>query len=310
MSIFEEIRSTFVENFELYFNYTRAWLKKPFLQSQLSIVVLVSVLVFLMEAVFPKKKNYNLVGRKGFFTDIIYLIFIDFGLMMLGFYAATSVVEMLFLKILGALSITVPIIDVSIWPVPVQFVVFYLLIDFAQFFGHYLMHKSDFLWQFHRIHHAPKEIGFATTRHFHWVEYLVLKPCMWIPLGLLGFSGKDYVIYYMWFGIFLVFLSHANVKIKWGIINYIFITPDNHFWHHAKNIPLRTGVNFSSTLMIWDHLFKTFYLPKNIEPQLGIPEDDIPSGFFGQMWSPFKRILSRKTDNTQMSGSIQSKKSK
>lgn len=300
MSLWEEVKNNFVQNFELYYNYTRAWFKKPFIDSQFSIVLIVSFFVFLLEAILPKKKKYDLVGRKGFFTDLLYVLFIDFGLMVFGFYAATSVVELLFLKVIGKAGITVPIYDVTQWPVWIQFAVFYILMDFAQFIAHYLMHKSDFLWQFHRIHHAQKELGFASTRHFHWVEYLILKPCMYVPLGLLGFSGKDYVIYYMWIGIFLVFLSHANVKIKWGFLNYILITPDNHFWHHAKNIPLRTGVNFASTLMIWDHLFKTFYLPKDVEPQLGIPEDDIPSGFWGQMLSPFQRIFKRKTENLQM----------
>lgn len=308
MAIWSEITKVFSESFDLYWNYTRMWFKHPVLESQFAIVIIVSIVVFLMEAFLPKKLNYQLIGRKGFFTDLIYVVFIDFVLMAIGFYAATSVVEMLFVKSLGKIGITLPLVQVDAWPVWLQFVVFYLMIDFAQWFGHYMMHRIGFLWQFHKIHHAQEQLGFASTRHFHWFEYCVLKPCMYVPLGIFGFSSKAFIIYYLWIGIFLVFLSHANIKIRWGILNYIIITPDNHFWHHSKNVPGKYGVNFASTLTIWDHLIGAFYLPKDKTPKLGVPEDDVPKGFFGQMLWPFKKIARRQSCSTQAEQDSNSKK--
>ncbi len=44
-----------------------------------------------------------------------------------------------------------------------------LAIDFGWWCGHYLGHKVDFLWQFHKLHHSVKEMGFAAHLRFHWM---------------------------------------------------------------------------------------------------------------------------------------------
>ena len=57
-----------------------------------------------------------------------------------------------------------------------------------------------------------------------------------------------------------------------------------HIWHHSKELPVKTGVNFGLTLSVWDYLFKTDYIPntgKDIE--LGFEGDEsFPQGFIRQ----------------------------
>jgi sterol desaturase/sphingolipid hydroxylase (fatty acid hydroxylase superfamily) len=169
-----------------------------------------------------------------------------------------------------------------------------------QWFGHFLLHRVDFLWNFHKIHHAQEELGFASTRHFHWVEYFIFKPLIYIPFILLNVQLSEFLIIYLWIGLSFTFFSHANVAVKWRWFNLVFITPETHYWHHAVNLPekRRYGVNFASVLTIWDHLFGYFYYPKKDEkltPKLGVTEQKVmPETFIGQMIQPFQAAFGRK----------------
>lgn len=298
----KEIVEVFSNTFNMYADYAMHSLKNPAWNNPFYIVPSICIITFILEVVLPKKKNYSLLGRKGFFLDLFYVFFIDFLLNIIGFYAMTSVVEFVFRKSLAAIGIdSVVIADIHNLPFFFQFLVAFVLVDFVQWFGHYLLHRFNFLWHFHKIHHAQEELGFASTRHFHWFEYFVFKPLLYIPFNFLNFSVAEFVGIYLWFGLFFTFFSHCNVKVNWKWFNLIFISPETHYWHHAKNIPHKFGVNYASTLTLWDHLFGFYYYPKDKEPILGVPDQkEIPSSFLGQMIHPFKELFVKKKKNIQM----------
>jgi sterol desaturase/sphingolipid hydroxylase (fatty acid hydroxylase superfamily) len=290
----------FWKGFDEYADYTANSFANPSFYNPLIYLFFVYIATFFLELVLPKRLNYSPVTRKGFWTDILYLIFIDFAFMLIGFYAVTSTIEYFTLKTLNHFGVHLPLVDLHhALPGWARFLVFFIVIDFLQWFAHFLEHRIGFLWQFHKVHHAQETLGFASTRHFHFGEYLVLKPAFWIPFGLLGFQASEYVIYYVWTGYFLTFLSHCNIRMNFGPLKYIFITPETHYWHHSRNIPGKYGVNYASSLVIWDLLFGHFYNPKDKKPILGIAENDVPDSFLGQMAYPFKRIFSRKKDVPQ-----------
>jgi sterol desaturase/sphingolipid hydroxylase (fatty acid hydroxylase superfamily) len=294
---FATVKESFSQNFNLYLEYFFHMIKTPSFTNPFYALLTIYILTFLLEAILPKKENYPLTGRKGFKLDLMYIVFIDFMLAAIGFYAVTSVIEYIFVALMAKAGITLPLLDVNVMPIALQFLFFLLVVDFVQFLGHFILHRFDFLWEFHKIHHAQEQLGFASTRHFHWFEYVVFKPLLYIPFGLLGYGAKEYVIYYLWFGYFFTFFSHCNVKVNWGFFNYVFINPDTHYWHHSKNSPGRFGVNFASVLPIWDLLFGTFYLPKDqkLKPQLGVHgQKEMPETFIGQMIYPFKAVLKPK----------------
>ncbi|HTL80651.1 MAG TPA: sterol desaturase family protein, partial [Bacteroidia bacterium] len=230
---------------------------------------------------------------------------IDFLFQVIGFLALTFTVEFIFTNWMKNMGVSIPLVHVGKLPLLAQFLIFFIIMDFCQFFAHFLLHRIDFFWKFHKIHHAQETLGFASTRHFHIMEYLVLRPFGWIPMGLIGYNEHSYIIctaLYMWIAYFLVFFSHCNVKINFGILNKIIITPNTHYWHHAKNIPRKYGVNYASVLVIWDFLFRSFYLPEDpkLQPILGVPDNDVPKGFFGQLIYPFKTLFTKKKDAQMM----------
>jgi sterol desaturase/sphingolipid hydroxylase (fatty acid hydroxylase superfamily) len=291
---------TVSQSFSMYWTYLTHSFKDPDVHNPLIYLFLVYAITFSIEQLAPKRLNYPVIGRKGFWTDLLYLFFIDFAIQAIGLYAVATAVEFAVLKMFNSAGIATPLFNLhDALPPYLRFIVFFVVIDFLQWGAHFVLHRSNFLWQFHKIHHAQEQLGFASTRHFHFGEYLVLKPAFWIPFALCGFKTADYVIWYVWIAYMLTFLSHCNIRINWGFLKYIFITPETHFWHHSRNIPGKYGVNYASSLAVWDLLFGSFYNPKDKEPVLGIPDNDVPESFWGQMAYPFKAIFRMKNSPVQ-----------
>jgi sterol desaturase/sphingolipid hydroxylase (fatty acid hydroxylase superfamily) len=295
----EKAAETFSHAFGFFWHYLLYMLAHPAINNPYYVVIVVCSVCFVLELMLPKKQGYEVLRRRGFWLDLVYVFFMDFVFWALGFYAITSVVEYIFLDSLHHLGFEHPqLFNISRLPVIVQFLILFVLVDFVQFVGHWLLHRVNFLWAFHKIHHAQEQLGFASTRHFHWVEFFVFKPLLYIPFGLIGFSVQNYISFELWVGYFLTFFSHCNVKVNFGRLNYILINPETHYWHHAKNIPGRYGVNYASILNIWDVIFGTFYLPENKKPELGVPDiKEIPATFMGQMLYPFKTLSRKNVQN-------------
>lgn len=315
MSFIQQIPQVFSNAFHAFLDYFTRALSNPALDNPYYAIIIISTVCFLIEISLPKKHNYPLVRRKGFVLDLVYLFFIDFVFWGVGFYAAICVVEFAFLSFLAQLGISHPqLLSVAALPEFFQVAFLFLTTDLLEYAGHWMLHEFDFLWAFHKIHHAQEELGFASTRHFHWFEFFVFKPLLYIPFSLIGYTAASFFVFQLWTGYFLTFLSHCNIKVKWGKISYYIITPETHYWHHAQNIPRRHGVNYASVLNIWDRMFGTFYLPKNKEPQLGIPDiKEVPETFIGQMIYPFT-VLRKKSDQLRdlppKPGKVHSRKQK
>jgi sterol desaturase/sphingolipid hydroxylase (fatty acid hydroxylase superfamily) len=292
-----------VSSFSEYWNYTKGSFKAPDIHYPLIFLLLVYIGTFAFEYFAPKRMNYPLTRRKGFWTDIWYVIFMDYVIQVIGLYAVATAFEFVTLRIMHSVGIETPVFNLhDALPLWARFIVFFIVIDFLQWFAHLLLHRSNFFWQFHKIHHAQETLGFASTRHFHFGEYLLLKPAFWIPFTIFGFriaEDGNYIVWYIWIAYTLTFLSHCNIKLNWGFLKYIFITPETHYWHHSRNIPGKYGVNYASSLVIWDLLFGKFYNPKDKEPILGIPENDVPDSWLGQMAYPFKAIFNMKKSPPQ-----------
>jgi sterol desaturase/sphingolipid hydroxylase (fatty acid hydroxylase superfamily) len=292
--VFAAYKSNMIELLKFDLSHPAQLLSNPFFT-----ILVVCLLCLVLEYTLPKKKDYPVLGRKGFFTDLFYIVFTDILLHGFGFLALITTIEW-FIKFYSQ-SDNPELFSISALPVWSQYLLLFLMVDFSQWLAHFLLHRVNFLWQFHKVHHAQETLGFGSTRHFHFFEFFILKPFLFIPMKLVGFSAEEYFICHMWFGYFLTFYSHCNVKLSWGFLDYVIINPETHYWHHSKNVPGKYGVNFASILTLWDILFGFFYLPKDkkTEPELGIENNNVPPGFWGQLWFPFRAILSKKVREPQ-----------
>ena len=252
-------------------------------------LIVISLAVWGLEIVFPWRKEQS-IFRKDFWMDGFYMFFnfFIFSIAISGIYNLLSV----FFKQINITAKSFAIMDISSWDMWVQLLVFFILLDFVQWFTHVLLHRYPFLWKFHKVHHSVKEMGFAAHLRYHWMENILYKPLKTFGVMLLGgFEPQQaYIVHF--FAITIGHLNHANVKITWGPLKYIFNNPVMHLYHHAYTLPEgKYGVNYGISLSLWDYIFKTNYIPEDSgKIEIGFPGDDqFPQNFIDQNIYGFKK---------------------
>ncbi|MCP4157393.1 MAG: sterol desaturase family protein [bacterium] len=251
-------------------------------------LIVISLFFFILEQAFPWRVGQPRI-RKDFWLDVFYMFFNFFIFPLLLFNALGNTASQLFGDFLGVFGLTNWVaISVGSLPKWGQLILMMVLRDFIQFNIHRLLHRSNYLWEFHKVHHSVKQMGFAAQLRYHWMENIVYKSLEYIPLGLLGFGIGDFFIIHA-IAIFIGHFNHANFKIPLGPFKYIFNNPQMHIWHHAKKMPHRYGCNFGISLSLWDYLFGTAYIPSDgRDIRLGFPGDrKFPKGFVTQSVYPF-----------------------
>lgn len=258
-------------------------------------LIIISIVVWLLEIVFPWRKN-QAIFRKDFWLDTFYMFFNFFLLNLIVLIALTNTVATFFNDILGVIGVSISnfqLFDIDKLPRGLGLFIFFIVSDFVQWNTHRLLHRSSFLWNFHKVHHSVKEMGFAAHLRYHWMEPIVYKSLLYVPIAIIGgFDAQDVAIVHF-LSIAIGHLNHANLGWDYGVLKYVFNNPKMHIWHHAKVLPTHVGygVNFGLTLSLWDYLFKTNYVPhsgKDIE--LGFDGDEnFPKGFLGQELYPLQK---------------------
>jgi len=251
-------------------------------------LIIISLVVWGLEIVFPWRKNQPLF-RKDFWLDTFYMFFNFFLLNLIVLIALSNTAEQFFNDILGLVGLSVAnfqLFDINTFPYWARLLVFFIIIDFVQWFTHTLLHRYEFLWNFHKVHHSVKQMGFAAHLRYHWMEPVVYNSMKYIPLAIMGgFTAQDVAIVHF-FNITIGHLNHANINWDYGWLKYILNNPRMHIWHHAKELPedRKMGVNFGITLSIWDYIFKTNYIPYNgRDIELGFEGDEkFPKDFIHQ----------------------------
>ena len=252
-------------------------------------LISISLFVWVLEIIFPWRKKQS-VFRKDFWLDGFYMFFnfFIFSIAISGFY---RLIQVGFSDI-GITSKSIAFIDPSTWPMWLQLLVFFIILDFVQWFTHTLLHKYSFLWKFHKVHHSVKEMGFAAHLRYHWMENIFYKPLKTFAVMILfGFEPEQaYIVHFI--AITIGHFNHANIKITWGPLKYIINNPVMHLHHHAYDVPEgRYGVNFGISLSLWDYIFKTNYIPEDSGTiDLGFPGvDKFPKSFIDQNTYGFRK---------------------
>ena len=168
-----------------------------------------------------------------------------------------------------------------------QLVAYIVFSDFCLYWIHRAFHHK-LLWNYHSIHHAPKQVEWTTAYRFHPINIALGTQMVDVIFLHLGIS-PDVLIFLRPLDTAFSFFVHANIDINLGIFGTLIASPIFHRWHHAIDEEC-ISKNFSSTLAIWDVLFKTYYMPSHKKPHTyGIGDQSYPHSAIGQLLYPFKR---------------------
>ncbi|MBI4030090.1 MAG: sterol desaturase family protein [Proteobacteria bacterium] len=173
------------------------------------------------------------------------------------------------------------------WPMAAQVALGVVVAEFGLYWGHRIAHEWPPLWRFHAIHHSVTRLWIINTGRFHFIDSLksiVLGMSILLALG----APMEVFVWLSAITAFIGMMTHCNVDMRFGLLSWVFNTPGLHRWHHSRDI--REGNrNYSENIMLWDHLFGTFFNPAGRRPpvDIGIAEY-MPPGFLAQLAWPFR----------------------
>ncbi len=145
---------------------------------------------------------------------------------------------------------------------------FFILDDFSKFIVHMMMHKFEFFWSFHKVHHSAKTLTPMTVFRTHPVEGMIFIFRNAITQGIvIGFfyfisGGNLSLITIVGANVFsFIFhltgsnLRHSHISISyWKPLEKIFISPAQHQIHHSIE-KKHYDKNFGVTFAFWDLIF-------------------------------------------------------
>jgi sterol desaturase/sphingolipid hydroxylase (fatty acid hydroxylase superfamily) len=233
-----------------------------------------------------------------FFNSYIKLLLIG-PLLIYGYYLSYYVNDSLHV-IFGKFSIQLPINTIII----LYTIALTLFGDFSSFLVHYIMHKSPFLWRFHKIHHSATVLNPITQYRIHPIELLINNIRGGFVIGLVTgvfnylsvyqidkwtFIGVN--VFHFLFLLWGANLRHSHVKFSYPtFFETIFISPFQHQIHHSSN-PEHYDKNMGSKFALWDWMFGTLVKSKDITKNLKFglgKEDKDYNSFIKNIITPFK----------------------
>ncbi|MBL8269319.1 sterol desaturase family protein [Steroidobacter sp.] len=174
-------------------------------------------------------------------------------------------------------------------PVWVQFLLAVFCADLAQALLHRAYHNIPWLWRFHAVHHSSRNMDWLAGSRVHAVEIILTRSSVLLPLVVLGFSSAAVNAYVILVGLQAV-LAHANLRLNFGWLEYLLVTPRYHHWHHARDAAY-VDVNYAIHLPLIDMLMGTFKRPPPAQwpAEYGVMKlETVPTGFWPQAWMPFR----------------------
>ena len=146
------------------------------------------------------------------------------------------------------------------------YILSFIFIDFASYWGHRLNHKVNLFWNNHIIHHSSEEFNLACALRQSISGLIGFRAIFLIPAAIFGIPS-DIIITLTPIHLFAQFWYHTQHIGKLGWIEYILVTPSQHRVHHAINKKY-IDKNLSAIFCVWDRMFGTFQEELDEEPPI------------------------------------------
>ena len=255
----------------------------PLIVSTYVPVLSVAAVVGWLELRQPNRDNWRPVAGE-VKTDLTFMFVVQLALPpLVAFLFAYALVE-------PARSLSLPIARCwpHNWPIWMQAVLMVLSVDFMRYWLHRAAHESDTLWRLHSVHHSVEQLYWLNTARFHPIEK-ALQMCLdSLPFLLMEVDAAVLALYYLAYAA-NGFFQHCNIRLRYGFLNYIVGSAETHRWHHSRE-PREANANYGNTVIVWDLLFGTWFLPANRDVEsLGLKDPSYPRAFLGLMRAPFNR---------------------
>ena len=185
--------------------------------------------------------------------------------------------------------------NITAWPAWLEFLVAWLLLDFALYLQHVLSHALPVFWRLHRVHHSDLDFDLTTGVRFHPLEILLSMLYKMAVVAALGAPPWAVLIFEVVLNGASVF-NHGNVHIPEKIdrwLRFFIVTPDMHRVHHSSVVN-ETNSNFGFSISLWDRLCGTYRAQPALGQlgfEIGLKEYRERLGWGALLLLPFRRKL-------------------
>ncbi|VAW46331.1 Fatty acid hydroxylase family (carotene hydroxylase/sterol desaturase) [hydrothermal vent metagenome] len=163
-------------------------------------------------------------------------------------------------------------------PLLIEVIICLLVYEFFQYWYHRYSHErrgklGAWFWRVHVAHHLPDKVYILMHAVFHPINMIFTQIIIQGTLVLSGITAESIFLFNAIMAL-QGFISHYNVTIKAGFLNYIFIGTELHRYHHSADTV--EAKNYGSVISFWDIVFGTFYYkPDSVPYRLGVNNIDI-----------------------------------
>lgn len=249
-----------------------------------SLIILISIIT---EKLYPRFSQQKTARSKFLIQDISWLI-----LNLWLFWKIIAPTSQFFRSIAAKIPFLSDINILSDQNLLLQVLCTIIIKDFIEYLIHNLLHRINFLWQFHKVHHSLEEMNWLGNTRFHPFESLFYDILKYTPMALLGTSNEALLIVGS-FSYLIGSLNHCNCSFSYGPLKYILNSPAMHIWHHDRINHKNKGQNFGVVFSTWDFIFRTAHFPPNDTPQkLGFKGDkNFPKKLIARLIYPLIKKL-------------------
>jgi sterol desaturase/sphingolipid hydroxylase (fatty acid hydroxylase superfamily) len=173
------------------------------------------------------------------------------------------------------------------------FLLYVVILDFADYWRHRLSHIFDWWYALHALHHAQTQMTFWSDDRNHVLDEL-MSFGWFIGVGLLiGVPPLQFPLLVLLLK-FLESFSHANTRVRFGWLGErLLISPRFHRAHHGLLAAGQRSCNFGAVLPWWDMLFRTADFSSDFVPT-GDPTAEpalVRGGWTAQQAAGLRRLL-------------------
>jgi sterol desaturase/sphingolipid hydroxylase (fatty acid hydroxylase superfamily) len=174
-------------------------------------------------------------------------------------------------------------------PLWLQAIAVIVVLDLFFYWMHRAKHRFDWWWRLHETHHSSRDLDWFSSVRFHPLEKILDRSIYLAPLLFLGVSEQALLIL-AGLDAVVATISHANVRLGFGPLIYVFVGPEMHRLHHARAATAQR-CNFGNNLSIFDWLFGTAVLPDTLPEAFGLEDEAYPEGnIVRQFFHAFRRF--------------------
>lgn len=170
-------------------------------------------------------------------------------------------------------------------PLLLQVFVVLMCADFILYWEHRIFHEVKSLWHFHAVHHSVETMDWLAGSRTHIVQSIVERSLVMAVLYLLG-ASKEALDMYVLIAAVQAIVIHCNLKLHWGPLKYLMVTPQYHHWHHSAEAPA-IDTNYAAHTPLFDRLFGTYHMPVEHWPAIYGTTKRLPRTFVTQFIYPF-----------------------